>query len=168
MHAMGNPEDTAVFVEHESRTTWVSVRVGHMFETGQRHSVARTASRSIWAPQRRQRSMLDDRLPMLVSRQTTKQIFRATFAGGHIHQIKTELALAKVSRLLKACKLDRIAAQPILDVRPILHTSAAILPNDRERISSRLEFGQDTEAHCVLPLLEALPDWARGIVFPLH
>src|SRR5262249_31806102 len=99
MHAMGNPEDTPVFVEHESRMTWVGVRVSHMFETRQRHSVARTASRNIWAPQRRQRSMRDDRLPILVSRQATKQIFRATFSGDHIHQVKTELPLPKVSRL---------------------------------------------------------------------
>src|SRR5262249_61773229 len=104
MHAMGNPEDTAVFVEHESRMTWVGVRVSHMFETRQRHSVARTASRNIGAPQRRQRSMLDDRLPILVSRQATKQIFRATFSGDHINQVKTDLALRKVWRLLKPLK----------------------------------------------------------------
>src|SRR5262249_9665470 len=168
VRAMRDPEHAAVFVQHESRTTRVGRRICHGLEMRERHGIARTALRNIRTLQRSQRSTLDDGSPIRVLRQTTKQILRAAFAGAHVHQMKTELALAEGPGLPKPCNLDRITPQPVLDVRPIRHAPAAIAPNDPERISSGLEFGQHAEAHRVLPLLEALSDRARGIVFLLH
>src|SRR5262249_6212253 len=109
VRAMRDPEHAAVFVQHESRTTRVGRRICHGLEMRERHGIARTALRNIRTLQRSQRSTLDDGTPFRGVGQTRKQISRAPFAGGHIHQIKTELALAKVSSLVKACKLDRIA-----------------------------------------------------------
>src|SRR5918994_448899 len=110
MHGVGEPEHPPVLIEHQPRSARCLARVRLAFEVGNSDRISCAAVRVEGSSERYQPPALYDRTPVPVELRAAEEIFGASLAGQHVHEVESELLLAEGLSLLKAREVHRIPA----------------------------------------------------------